>query len=90
MDAIQIIAILEKPTGPEILLEKQFRPPVNKVVVELPAGLVDEGESSEEAAVRELREETGYVGEVIPERSGARPVFYSCMSRNRDGIYNVS
>ena len=28
----------------------------------MPAGLVDEGESAEESAVRELREETGYVG----------------------------
>ena len=28
----------------------------------MPAGLVDEGESAEESAVRELREETGYIG----------------------------
>lgn len=32
--------------------------------MELPAGLVDAGESPGEASVRELREETGYVGEV--------------------------
>ena len=32
------------------------------MVIEVPAGLVDEGESAEESAVRELREETGYVG----------------------------
>ena len=33
--------------------------------VEFPAGLIDEGESPEEAAVRELKEETGYEGKVL-------------------------
>ena len=47
--------------GPEIILQKQFRPPVCKVTIEVPAGLVDAGESAEEAAVRELKEETGYI-----------------------------
>lgn len=77
VDAIQILAILEKPTGPEILLEKQFRPPTGKVIVEFPAGMVDEGETPEQAAIRELREETGYVGEVIKE-SIQRPVHWNC------------
>lgn len=43
------------------MLEKQWRAPVDKMVIEVPAGLIDEGESAEEAAVRELREETGYI-----------------------------
>lgn len=33
--------------------------------VEFPAGLIDEGESPQEAAVRELKEETGYEGKVL-------------------------
>ena len=60
-----IIAILEKETGPELLLQKQFRPPVDKVCIEIPAGLIDKGESPDDAAIRELKEETGYVGTVI-------------------------
>lgn len=52
-----------------MLLQKQFRPPIGKVTIEIPAGLVDEGESAAEAAVRELKEETGYVG-VVREGEG--------------------
>jgi ADP-ribose pyrophosphatase len=62
---VGIVAILQRPgEAAEILLQKQFRPPVGKVCIEVPAGLVDEGETAEEAALRELREETGYVGTV--------------------------
>ncbi|KAH8588510.1 NUDIX hydrolase domain-like protein [Bisporella sp. PMI_857] len=68
IDGVGIVAILEKPSGPEIILQKQYRPPVGKVCIEVPAGLVDGGESAEDAAVRELREETGYVG-AASERS---------------------
>ena len=69
IDGVGIVAILQKPSGPELLLQKQFRPPVDKAVIEIPAGLVDAGESAAESAVRELREETGYhgiVSEVSP------------------------
>lgn len=79
VDAIQIIAILEKPGGPEVLLEKQFRPPTGRIAIEFPAGMVDEGESPEEAAIRELREETGYVGDVVREYMN-RPEHWSCES----------
>jgi ADP-ribose pyrophosphatase len=43
-----------------VLLVEQERPAASMRSVEVPAGLVDSGESPEEAAVRELREETGY------------------------------
>lgn len=36
-------------------------------MIEIPAGLVDANETAEECAVRELREETGYIGVAKPE-----------------------
>lgn len=63
-DAVSILATLNygnhKPS--EIVFTKQFRPPTGKVVIELPAGLIDPKESIESTAVRELIEETGYHG----------------------------
>lgn len=54
--------------GPDIVLQKQYRPPLDKVVIEIPAGLIDAGETAQQAAIRELKEETGYVG-VVSETS---------------------
>ncbi|TGO29789.1 hypothetical protein BPAE_0011g00610 [Botrytis paeoniae] len=62
IDGVGIVAIIQKETGPELVLQKQYRPPLDKVVIEVPAGLIDEGETAEQAALRELKEETGYVG----------------------------
>lgn len=55
-----IAAIVPVRDDGSVLLIRQFRPPVNGNVIELPAGLAAVGEPVEEAARRELREETGY------------------------------
>ncbi len=44
----------------KIVLVKQFRIPINKYTLELPAGLINANESVKDAALREFREETGY------------------------------
>lgn len=43
----------------KIVLIRQFRYPLGDYIYELPAGLIDEGEDADTAAVREMKEETG-------------------------------
>jgi len=47
-----------------VVLIKQLRIPMNCYCLEFPAGLIDQGESAENCAVRELLEETGFTGKV--------------------------
>jgi ADP-ribose pyrophosphatase len=66
VDAVAIGTIILHPSRPpSTILVLQYRPPADAITVEWPAGLVDATESPEEAAVRELREETGYEGRVL-------------------------
>ena len=49
----------------EILVIKSYRHLVDSVQIEIPSGYIDEGENAEQAAIRELAEETGYRAEKI-------------------------
>ncbi len=62
--AAVILAVDEAADGRHVLLVDQFRVPLGRRCIELPAGLVgdhDEGEEAMLAATRELEEETGYL-----------------------------
>ena len=56
------IAVLAIDADGRLLLVKQFRPVVEAITLELPAGLVDPGETPDACARRELVEETGHEG----------------------------
>jgi len=56
-DGADVVAINEKN---EILLIKEYNHPVGKELWQFPGGFIDEGETAEEAARRELTEESGY------------------------------
>jgi ADP-ribose pyrophosphatase len=53
--------IIPLTTEGNVIVVKQFRPPLRRYTLELPAGSIDLDESPECAAQRELYEETGYI-----------------------------
>ena len=69
-DCVAIIAI---DTDDNVLLVNQFRKPVEKELLEIPAGGINPGEAPVDCVCRELREETGYLPGKV-ERLGG---FYS-------------
>ncbi len=56
-DAVHVVALLD---DEQVLLVRQYRYPISKNLLEIPAGGIDKGESPQQAANRELLEETGY------------------------------
>ena len=68
-------AVVLVPIDPQgrVLMVRQYRKPIERSLLELPAGGIDPGESPEEAARRELQEETGFLPGVLEPLGG----FYS-------------
>jgi 8-oxo-dGTP pyrophosphatase MutT (NUDIX family) len=82
---VNIIALTK---NREVILEKQYRHGVGKVMLEIPAGIMDdEDESPLQTAKRELLEETGYtsehffqVGKVYPNPATHNNLTYSFLA----------
>jgi ADP-ribose pyrophosphatase len=58
-DAVVIIASVLQSGIPKLVTIKEYRPAIGAYEYGFPAGLIDGGEKPEDAAVRELKEETG-------------------------------
>lgn len=62
--AVMVIPLVEDVGGEiRVVLERQFRYPIGKVMIEFPAGKLDPGELPFACAQRELLEETGYTAQ---------------------------
>lgn len=75
-NGIVIYALLKEDPS-KIVMIRQYRYPLDDYLYELPAGLVDAGETAKEAAAREMKEETGLIFEAYEDADPAylRPYF---------------
>jgi len=62
---IEAVATVGLTDAGEIILTRQYRHPIGKVIYDLPAGRLNPGENPEEGARREFEEETGFYPETI-------------------------
>ena len=58
----RVVSVLALTPDNKVILAKQFRPGPEKILMEIPGGVVDADENPEQSAERELLEETGYKG----------------------------
>jgi 8-oxo-dGTP pyrophosphatase MutT (NUDIX family) len=72
-----------------IVLVRQYKHGIGQIVLELPAGMIDPGESPDACAVRELAEETGYTGDppellraLFADPTSSNASFYVYLIRN--------
>lgn len=85
-------------TDERVVLVRQYKHGIGEVMLELPAGAIDPGETPEQCALRELTEETGYVGGSLlhvrtfatdPTNSDSRFHLYVARDATPTGIQNL-
>lgn len=73
IEHVPCVAVVPICDNGNIMLIKQFRKAVEKELIEIPAGCMEEDETAEETAIRELQEEIGYKPQTLSRIGG----FYS-------------
>jgi len=73
IEAPDWINVIPLTAGGEVVLIEQYRHGTEEVSLEIPGGMVDEGEEPSDAAARELLEETGYAASEINFLGRTRP-----------------
>lgn len=68
LDGVEVIGIIKYPESKQedkVVIIANYRPPVDKYVLEMPAGLCDSPDDPMGDGLRELEEETGFIGEKV-------------------------
>jgi 8-oxo-dGTP pyrophosphatase MutT (NUDIX family) len=87
-DAVIVIPVLKDGS---VILQQQYKHGGGEIVTEFCAGMVDEGETTTQAAARELQEETGYTAEefihlktVFSNPTGSRMKYHYFLAKNAE------
>ena len=76
---IGAVAVVPVTEDGKVIVERQFRYPLNQVITEIPAGKLDSAaENRLAAAKRELQEETGYTADTWQELGDFHPTAAYC------------
>ncbi len=94
-DWVNIVAVVKNEKGEDcFLMVRQFRHGTGDISLEFPAGIVDPGEEPLHAAVRELREETGYragkmtlIGTAAPNCAFMNNTNYTFLAEDIEKVY---
>jgi ADP-ribose pyrophosphatase len=73
IESVDWINIIPLTAENEVVMIEQYRHGADEVTLEIPGGMVDEGETAETAAARELLEETGYLAREVHLLGRTRP-----------------
>jgi len=72
-DWVMVIPVIESPEGKKFVMVWQWRHGSKSLSLEFPGGVFEPGENPEEAALRELREETGFKPEKMIKLGSLSP-----------------
>jgi 8-oxo-dGTP pyrophosphatase MutT (NUDIX family) len=73
IDSADWVNVVPVTSAGEIVMVRQYRHGLREVTLEIPGGMVDPGESPQQAAARELLEETGYRAQRIEPLGSVNP-----------------
>lgn len=77
------VAMIAVKDDGKVIMIRQFRKPIEKVIMEIPAGKIEKGEEPYDTAVRELKEETGYTAGKIEYLTK----FYPSVGYSMEALY---